>query len=114
MQRAFFSATKQVIVDLIPMVDEHHGDEEGMKLSTYGGEDYGYIFEVAIADAKAEGDLSQMIVCVSNSSSKIDKVLELHPAYQWMWMGHRQNLTIHSFHNLTRNEELDNFVGPLI
>lgn len=52
------------------------------------------------------------MACVPDSSSKVDKVLEVHAAYQWVRMGYinTQNLIIDNFHTLSWNEQLDNFV----
>lgn len=44
-------------------------------------EDYWFISEASTADAKVENDLGQVIICMSDLSSKVDKVCKLHAAY---------------------------------
>lgn len=41
----------------------------------------------AMAKAKAEDWLAQMITCLPNFSSKVEKKWDLHAAYHWVWIG---------------------------
>lgn len=61
------------VVWIAGAIDEKKEQEGGVELLTYGGEYWGYISEASIANEKAE-DLAQMIACLLDSSSKVDKV----------------------------------------
>lgn len=58
----------------------------------------------------------QMIACVPDSSSKVEKVYDLHAAYKWVRIRcvHGQNVNVKSFRILTENEQLENFVSPIM
>lgn len=83
-----------------------------MQLSPYR-EDYGFVSDVASADAKAEDDLDQLIACRLDSISKVNNVWSLHIAYQLNLLGciYGQKMTVDSFHTLSENEQLVNFLG---
>lgn len=70
--------------------EQEKEEEEGkskVELTPQLGEDYGFIFEIARSNAKAEDDLDQIIAYLSNSGSKVEKVWDLHAIYQWEQIG---------------------------
>lgn len=48
---------------------------------------YRVVFDAAIMEAKAEEELGQMIACVLDSRSKVDKLWDLDYAYKWVLIG---------------------------
>lgn len=46
------------------------------------GMSYSNIFEAVIAEAKADDELGQIIACISDSSSKVEKICDLYAAYK--------------------------------
>lgn len=94
------------VVKEVHRVVETTGEELSSKTS------YWVVSDAAIAEAKAEEELGQMIASVPNSSSKVDKVWDLHSPYKWVQIGRVQghNQNFKCFHTLSWDEQLDDFV----
>lgn len=64
-------------VDKKKEVNEVDEKVEVVGLSSHSGEDYEFLSKAVRAYAKANDNLDQMIACMLDSSSKVDKVWNL-------------------------------------